>query len=108
MAQQLACTYAALILAGSGKNDAASLLQVTKAAGVDVSRGMAEAFASVLDQTNIEGILSNIAFGGGSPGAAAAASAPVAASGAAAAAPAAKAAKEEEEEDDDMGFGLFD
>ncbi|KAF8278019.1 putative 60S acidic ribosomal protein [Trypanosoma cruzi] len=105
--QQLACTYAALILADSGKTDMDSLLKVTKAAGVDVSKGMASAFASILKNVDINDVLSKVSFGGVAPAAGGATAAPAAA--AAAAAPAAAAAKkEEEEEDDDMGFGLFD
>ncbi|EAN89095.1 60S acidic ribosomal protein, putative [Trypanosoma cruzi] len=105
--QQLACTYAALILADSGKTDMDSLLKVTKAAGVDVSKGMASAFASILKNVDINDVLSKVSFGGVAPAAGGATAAPAAA---AAAAPAAAAAakKEEEEEDDDMGFGLFD
>ncbi|ORC88085.1 putative 60S acidic ribosomal protein [Trypanosoma theileri] len=104
--QQLACTYAAFLLADSGKCDASSLLAVTKAAGVEVSKGMAGAYAAVLETVNINDVLSNIAFGGGAP-AAGGAAAPAAAGGAAAPA-AKKEEKVEEEEDDDMGFGLFD
>ncbi|AAZ11297.1 60S acidic ribosomal protein, putative [Trypanosoma brucei brucei TREU927] len=107
MSQQLACTYASLILSGSGNVDAAKLLAVTNAAGVTVSKGMAEAFASILGGISIDEVLGNIAFGGGAPVASsggAAAAAPAAGGAPAAAAP----AKEEEEDDDDMGFGLFD
>ncbi|EPY32745.1 large subunit ribosomal protein LP1 [Strigomonas culicis] len=105
--QQLACTYAALILSENHKSDAASLLAVTKAAGVDVSVGMAHAFSAALATVGVESALKNISFGAGA--APAGGAAPVAASSGAAA-PAAAAAKEEapEEDDDEMGFGLFD
>lgn len=105
---QLACTYAALILSASGKTDADSICAVTKAAGVEVSHGMAAAFANALASVNVNEVLGSISFGGAAAGGAAApAAAAAAASGAA---PAAAAAKEEPEEDadDDMGFGLFD
>ncbi|CAG9571387.1 putative 60S acidic ribosomal protein [Leishmania major strain Friedlin] len=104
---QLACTYAALILSASGKTDADSICAVTKAAGVEVSHGMAAAFANALAAVNVNEVLGSISFGGAAAGGAAAPAAAAAASGAA---PAAAAAKEEPEEDadDDMGFGLFD
>ncbi|CBZ25057.1 putative 60S acidic ribosomal protein [Leishmania mexicana MHOM/GT/2001/U1103] len=103
---QLACTYAALILSASGKTDADSICAVTKAAGVEVSHGMAAAFANALASVNVSEVLGSISFGGAAAGGPAAPAA-AAASGAA---PAAAAAKEEPEEeaDDDMGFGLFD
>nr|AGN32903.1 60S acidic ribosomal protein [Trypanosoma rangeli] len=103
--QQLACTYAALLLADSGKTNVESLLKVTKIAGVEVSKGMATAFANLLQTVNINELLGNVSFAAGAPAAAGAAPA----AGAAAPAAAAEDKKEEEEEeDDDMGFGLFD
>ncbi|KAG5509071.1 hypothetical protein JKF63_06079 [Porcisia hertigi] len=105
---QLACTYAALILSESGKTDASSICAVAKAAGVEVSQGMATAFSNALASVDVNEVLRSISFGGAAAGGAAA---PAAASAAAApAAPAAAAKKEEPEEeaDDDMGFGLFD
>jgi len=105
MTQQLACTYAALILNESGKaDDASSILAITKAAGVTVSGGMAQAFADAFKNVNIAEVLGNISFGGAAAAPAAGAAAP-AAGGAAAAK---KEEKAEEEEDDEMGFGLFD
>ncbi|CCD15868.1 unnamed protein product [Trypanosoma congolense IL3000] len=108
MSQQLACTYAAFILADGGKVDADKIISVAKAGGVTVCKGMATAFASILDGVNVEDMLKSISFGGGA----------VAVSGGGNAAPATGApggsaataapVKEEEEEDDDMGFGLFD
>lgn len=114
MTQQLACTYAALMLHDSGKLDADNILAVTKAAGVDVSVGMAHAFANALATINIEDVIAGMTFSGGAGTASSAAAGGAAsASGSGAgdkAAPAAEAKKEEpaEEEDDDMGFGLFD
>ncbi|KAK7196544.1 60S acidic ribosomal protein [Novymonas esmeraldas] len=107
---QLACTYAALILSESGKTDAASIIAVTKAAGVEVSQGMAAAFSKAISSVNVNQVLGGISFGGAAAGGAAAPAAAAGASAGAAAAPAAAAKKEEPEEegDDDMGFGLFD
>ena len=97
MSAQLACTYAALILA-DGQKDAASILAVTKAAGFTVSEGMASAFAAIAKDADFSKILSSISFTGG----AAAAAAPAAA----AAAPAAAAKKAVVEEDDEDDFGM--
>ncbi|KPA73323.1 putative 60S acidic ribosomal protein [Leptomonas pyrrhocoris] len=104
---QLACTYAALILSENGSCNADAICNVTKAAGVPVSHGMATAFANAFVGINVEQVLNSISFGGAASGAAA----PAAAAAGGAAAPAAAAKKEEkveEEADDDMGFGLFD
>ena len=100
--QQQACTYAALILAESGKIDADTILAVTKAAKVEVSKGMASAFAGVAKNADFGKILASVSF---SAGPAPAAAAPAAAGKAAAPAPKA-AAKPESDDDDDMG-GLF-
>uniref|UniRef100_A0A0A9YG09 Large ribosomal subunit protein P1 n=1 Tax=Lygus hesperus TaxID=30085 RepID=A0A0A9YG09_LYGHE len=114
MTQQLACTYAALMLHDSGKLDANSILTVTKAAGVDVSVGMAHAFANALSTVNINDVLGSMTFAaGGAAMPSGGATSGAAAGGAASTGPAAaavEAKKEEpaEEEDDDMGFGLFD
>jgi large subunit ribosomal protein LP1 len=106
MAQQQACVYAALILAESGKISADSLIAVSKAAGVEVTKGMATAFAGLLKDGQVDKILKNVSFGGGGAAAPAAAAAAPAAGKAAPAA--AKAKEPEPEEDDDMGMGLFD
>ncbi|CAJ1014543.1 60s Acidic ribosomal protein, putative [Leishmania lindenbergi] len=103
---QLACTYAALILSESGKTDADSICAVAKAAGVEVSNGMAAAFANALATVNVKEVLGCITFGGAAAGGAAAPAA--AAAGGAAPAAAEKKDEPEEEADDDMGFGLFD
>jgi large subunit ribosomal protein LP1 len=102
MTQQLACTYAALLLADSGKTDAATIVAVAKAAKVEVSKGMASAFAALLKDVNVDEILKNVSFGGGC--AAPAGGAAPAKAGAAAPAKAA-AAPEPEEEEDDFGMG---
>ncbi|CBZ32859.1 60S acidic ribosomal protein, putative, partial [Leishmania donovani] len=83
---QLACTYAALILSASGKTDADSICAVTKAAGVEVSHGMAAAFANALASVNVNEVLGSIRFSGAAAGGAAAPAAAAAASGAAPAA----------------------
>ena len=100
--QQVACTYAALILSESGKIDAATILAVTKAAKVEVSKGMATAFAGVAKDADFTKILSSVSFG--APAGAAAAPA---AAAPAAGKPAAKAAKVESSDDDDDMGGLF-
>ena len=99
--QSLACTYAVLMLQGSGNCDEASILAVTKAAGVTVNKQLAAQFAAFAQKTDFQDVLGNISVGGGS--AAPAAAAAPAAGGAAA--PAAAAKKEESEEDDDFGMG---
>ena len=98
--QSLACTYAVLMLQGSGNCDEASILAVTKAAGVTVNKQLAAQFAAFAQKTDFQDVLGNISVGGGAAPAAAAAPA---AGGAAA--PAKAAAKEESEEDDDFGMG---
>jgi ribosomal protein L12E/L44/L45/RPP1/RPP2 len=100
--QQVACTYAALLLADSGKIDADTILAVTKAAKVDVSKGMATAFAGVAKTADFTKILSTVSFG-----APAGAAAPAAAAAAPAAGKAAAAAKPESSDDDDDMGGLF-
>jgi len=101
MSQQLACTYAALILSESGKFDADTLIAVTKAANVPVTKGMASAFASLLKTSDISKILSSANFAGS-------ASAPAATTAAKKDAPVAEKKKEKEpepEEEDDFGMG---
>ena len=97
--QSLACTYAVLLLQGSGKTDEASVLAVTKAAGVTVNKQLAGQYAAFATKADFAATLGNLSLGGGGGGGAAPA---------AAAAPAAKAAAkpvEESESDDDMGMG---
>ena len=128
---ELACVYAALILADddvaitvSSKMksvivgnlvltfitlfQAEKIQTILKAAKVDVEPFWPGLFAKCLESCNIKDLISNVGSGVGSAPAAGGAAA------AGAAAPAAEEKKEEkkeepeEESDDDMGFGLFD
>ena len=96
--QTLACTYAALLLQGSGKTDEASIVAVTKAAGVTVNKQLAGQFAAFASKADFADVLGNLSLGGGG------AAAP-AAGGSAPAAAAKAAPKEESEEEDDFGMG---
>ncbi|RAK98404.1 ribosomal protein P1 [Aspergillus ibericus CBS 121593] len=104
---ELACSYAALILADDGLEVSAEKIQTLLSAAKvpEVEPIWTSIFAKALEGKDIKDLLTNV----GSAGSAAAA--PVA-GGAAAAAPAEAAAEEKEEEkeesDEDMGFGLFD
>lgn len=106
---ELACVYAALILAD---DDVAitseKITTILKAANVEVESYWPGLFAKALESVDVKTLITNVGSGAG-------AAAP--AGGAAPAAAAAEAAVEkkeekkeesEEEEDDDMGFGLFD
>ncbi|OQD66493.1 hypothetical protein PENPOL_c004G03077 [Penicillium polonicum] len=103
---ELACSYAALILADDGIEVSADKIQtLISAANVqEVEPIWASIFARALEGKDIKELLTNV----GSAGPAAAAPA----GGAGAAAPAEAKAEEKEEEkeesDEDMGFGLFD
>ncbi|EEB12244.1 acidic ribosomal protein P1, putative [Pediculus humanus corporis] len=113
---ELACTYAALILADDDVGVTGEKIQtILKAANVDIEPYWPGLFAKALEGVSIKDLITNV---GASAGAA-----PAAAGVAAAEAPAAAAAggggkggdkKEEKkkesepESDDDMGFGLFD
>jgi len=106
---ELACTYAALVLQDDEIAVTAEKLQtILKAANVDVESYWPGLFAKALEGVDLKALISNVGSGVGSGGPAASA-APAAA---AAAAPAKEEKKKEEEkeesEDDDMGFGLFD
>merc|ERR1712029_392208 len=101
---ELACVYAALILADDDVAITAEKIQtILKAAKVEVEPFWPGLFAKCLESCNIKDLFSNVGSGVGSAPAAGAA-----------AAPAAEEKKEEkkeepeEESDDDMGFGLFD
>ncbi|GAB4814655.1 hypothetical protein N2152v2_001701 [Parachlorella kessleri] len=105
---ELACVYAALILADEGADVSAdNITAIVKAAGVDVEPYWPGLFAKLAEKKRIEDFIVNVGAGGGA--APAAGGAAPAAGGAADAAPAAKEEeKVEEEEEEDMGFSLFD
>ena len=106
---ELACVYAALILAD---DDVAitgeKILTILKAAKVDVEPYWPGLFAKALEGVNVKDLLSKVGSGVGAAGPAAAAPAAGGAAPAAAAAKEEKKEEPEEESDDDMGFGLFD
>merc|ERR1711862_1067024 len=102
---ELACVYAALILAD---DDVAitpeKITTILKAAGVEVEPYWPGLFSKALESADLKSLITNVGSGVGS-------GAPAAGGAAAAAAPAEKKEEkkeESEEEDDDMGFGLFD
>jgi len=105
---ELACVYAALILADDGVTVTGDKIStILKAAKVEVEPYWPGLFAKALEGVDIKELITNIGSGAGAAPAAGGA-APAAGD-----APAAEAKKEEkkeesEEEDDDMGFGLFD
>ncbi|KAH8422855.1 60s acidic ribosomal protein P2 [Aspergillus melleus] len=103
---ELACSYAALILADDGVEVTADKLQTLIGAAKvpEIEPIWTSIFAKALEGKDIKDLLTNI----GSAGPAAAA--PAAGGAAAAPAEAAEEKKEEEKEesDEDMGFGLFD
>eukprot|EP01001_Neometanema_parovale_P002024 NODE_12424_length_511_cov_537.961340_g12134_i0.p2 GENE.NODE_12424_length_511_cov_537.961340_g12134_i0~~NODE_12424_length_511_cov_537.961340_g12134_i0.p2 ORF type:complete len:108 (-),score=44.50 NODE_12424_length_511_cov_537.961340_g12134_i0:85-408(-) len=103
---ELACTYAALLLHDDELEITADrIAAVVKAAGLDVQSIYPSLFAKFLAKTDISTLLTAGGGGGGggaAPAAAAATEAP------AAAGKKKKEEPEEEEGDDDMGFGLFD
>ncbi|KAJ5973851.1 hypothetical protein N7481_011061 [Penicillium waksmanii] len=104
---ELACSYAALILADEGIEVTADKLQTLIGAAKvpEIEPIWASIFAKALEGKDIKELLTNVGSGGPAAGGAAAA-----AGGAAAPAEAAAEEKveEKEESDDDMGFGLFD
>merc|ERR1712240_293230 len=91
---ELACVYAALILADDDVAITGEKIQtILKAAGVDVEPYWPGLFAKALESCNVKDLITNVG------------------SGVAAAAEEKKEEKKEEpeeESDDDMGFGLFD
>merc|ERR1711890_64359 len=96
---ELACVYAALILAD---DDVAvtpeKITTILKAAGVEVEPYWPGLFSKALESADIKSLITNVGSG-------------VGAAPAAAAPEAKKEEKKEESEDesgDDMGFGLFD
>merc|ERR1712040_81 len=92
---ELACVYAALILADDDVAITGEKIQtILKAAGVDVEPYWPGLFAKALESCDVKDLITNVGSGVG-------------------AAPAEgkkeeKAEEPEEESDDDMGFGLFD
>eukprot|EP00092_Neocalanus_flemingeri_P014364 GFUD01015495.1.p1 GENE.GFUD01015495.1~~GFUD01015495.1.p1 ORF type:complete len:113 (+),score=36.14 GFUD01015495.1:94-432(+) len=108
---ELACVYAALILAD---DDVAitpeKLTTILKAAGVEVEPYWPGLFSKALESCDLKTLITTVGSGVGAAGAGGAAPAAggAAAPAAEAAAPAKKEESEPEEEDDDMGFGLFD
>jgi ribosomal protein L12E/L44/L45/RPP1/RPP2 len=104
---ELACVYAALIMADDGiEVTAENIKKACEAAGVEVEGYLPGLFAKAVGSVDIKELISNIGSGGGGGGGGGGDAAP-AADGAAAAEPVAAAPKEESEEED-MGFGLFD
>merc|ERR1712038_175476 len=101
---ELACVYAALILAD---DDVAvtpeKITTILKAAGVEVEPYWPGLFSKALESADLKALITNVGSGvGAAPAAGGAAPA------ATAEAPKKEEKKEEsEEEDDDMGFGLF-
>jgi large subunit ribosomal protein LP1 len=106
---ELACTYAALILADDDVTvTAEKIATILKAAGVDYEPFWPGLFAKALESCELKKLITNVGSGvGAAPAAGAAAAAPAAGAPAAAKKKEEKV-EEEEEEDDDMGFGLFD
>eukprot|EP00672_Neobodo_designis_P025239 CAMPEP_0174828340 /NCGR_PEP_ID=MMETSP1114-20130205/1274_1 /TAXON_ID=312471 /ORGANISM="Neobodo designis, Strain CCAP 1951/1" /LENGTH=77 /DNA_ID=CAMNT_0016062053 /DNA_START=39 /DNA_END=269 /DNA_ORIENTATION=+ len=75
MSAQTALTYAAFICDGNA--DAATLVAMCAAAGVEVSTGLATVYAKLLAKKPLSSVLDNVQLGGGAPaGGAAAAAAP--------------------------------
>jgi len=106
---ELACAYAALILADDEIEVTPDKLQsLIKAANIaDIEPIWTTLFAKALEGKDVKDLLLNVGSGGGAAAAPAAGGAGAAAGGDAA--PAAEEKEEEKEEsDEDMGFGLFD
>merc|ERR1739845_135630 len=107
---ELACVYAALILADDDVAiTAEKITTILKAAKVEVEPFWPGLFAKCCESVDVKELISNVGSGVGSAPAAGGAAAAAPAGGDAA--PAAEVKKEEEpeeESDDDMGFGLFD
>merc|ERR1712002_491261 len=108
MSSELACVYAALILAD---DDVAitpeKINTILKAAGVEVEPYWPGLFSKALESCDLKSLITSVGSGVGSAPAAGGAAPAAAAAPAEEAAPA-KKEESEEEDDDDMGFGLFD
>merc|ERR1712168_187368 len=106
---ELACTYAALILTDDEVPiTGEKIASILKAANVDVEPIWPSLFAKALTGVGIKDLITNVGSAVGSApagGAAAAGGAPAAAEEKK---EEAKKEESEESEDDDMGFGLFD
>ncbi|CAF9913405.1 MAG: hypothetical protein GOMPHAMPRED_007893 [Gomphillus americanus] len=108
---ELACSYAALILADEGIEISADKLTtiITAAAVPDVEPIWATLFTKALEGKNVKDMLVNVGSGGGAAAAPAAGGAPATGGTAPEAAKEEEKKEEEKEEsDEDMGFGLFD
>ncbi|KAK6633305.1 hypothetical protein RUM44_003906 [Polyplax serrata] len=112
---ELACTYAALILADDDVGVTGEKIQtILKAANVDIEPYWPGLFAKALEGISIKDLITNVGAGVGAAPAAAAAAAPEApAAGGGGGGKGAdkkeeKKKESEPESDDDMGFGLFD
>ncbi|KAJ5948518.1 60S acidic ribosomal protein P1 [Penicillium verhagenii] len=103
---ELACSYAALILADEGLEITADKIQtlITAAKVQEIEPIWATIFAKALEGKDIKDMLTNV----GSAGPAAAGPAATGGAAAPAEAVAEEKVEEKEESDDDMGFGLFD
>ena len=127
MSSELACVYAALILADDGMIQFCPCLievlfvldvaitpekitTILKAAGVEVEPYWPGLFAKALESCDLKSLITTVGSGVGAAGPSAAGVGAPAAGGAAPATEAApaKEPEPESEEDDDMGFGLFD
>ncbi|KAL0638493.1 60S acidic ribosomal protein P1 [Maublancomyces gigas] len=107
---ELAVSYAALILADDGVDITADKLNsLIKAAGcTDVEPIWTSLFAKALEGKDVKDMLLNVGSGGGAAAAPAAGGAATSGGGAAAEAKEEEKEEEKEESDEDMGFGLFD
>eukprot|EP01125_Pyxidicula_operculata_P001202 TRINITY_DN1113_c0_g1_i1.p1 TRINITY_DN1113_c0_g1~~TRINITY_DN1113_c0_g1_i1.p1 ORF type:complete len:124 (-),score=51.00 TRINITY_DN1113_c0_g1_i1:48-374(-) len=103
--EELACTYAALILHDAGKPvTAASINSAVTAAGLKVQGFWPNLFEKVLATRSLDDIINKVGVGSGAP----AAAAPAATTAAPAASkPAVEAKPVEEEEDAGVDFDLF-
>ncbi|RMZ98575.1 ribosomal LP1 [Brachionus plicatilis] len=104
---ELACVYAALILADDNIAITADKINaVLKAAGYEVEPYWPGLFANALEGVDVKELIKNLGSGAAAPAAPAAAVAAVAAEEPKKVEK--KEEKKEESEDEDMGFGLFD